>query len=143
MVGQTEGLMVYEEITLKNVGDVINVSRGYIKEPDMRKTTVRAIVDTGAGTLIINDAVQETLGLRTKYLHDATLANGVTVMCKITEPVEVWWKDRSMVCEPWVVPDSKEVLLGAIPLENMDLIVDPKEQKLVGAHGDQPMGFIY
>lgn len=135
--------MVHEEIILKNEGDKIRIRDGHIKETDMRKITVQAIVDTGAGTLIINDAVQKELGLITEHLHDATLANGEKIMCKITEAVEVCWKDRSMVCQPWVVPDAKEVLLGAIPLENMDLIVDPKNQKLIGAHGDQPMGIIY
>ncbi|GHU00577.1 hypothetical protein FACS1894142_8640 [Spirochaetia bacterium] len=135
--------MVYEEITLKNAGDTIRVECGFIKKLDMRETTVRAIVDTGAGTLILNEAVQKTLGLRTKHLHESTLANGENVICKIAEPVEVCWKDRSMVCEPWVVPGAKEVLLGAIPLENMDLVVDPKNQKLIGAHGDKPMGIIY
>ncbi|GHU80516.1 hypothetical protein FACS189468_0550 [Spirochaetia bacterium] len=134
---------VYEEITLKNEGDKIRVREGLIKETDMRQTTVRSIVDTGAGTLIINDAVQKALGLRTEHLHDSTLANGETVICKIAEAVEVFWKDRSMVCRPWVVPGAKEVLLGSIPLEEMDLIVDSKNQKLVGAHGDQPLGHIY
>jgi hypothetical protein len=71
------------------------------------------------------------------------LANGEKVTCKIAAPVEVTWKNRSMVCEPWVVPGAKEVLLGAIPLENMDLIVDPKNQKLIGAHGEQALGQLY
>jgi hypothetical protein len=48
-----------------------------------------------------------------------------------------------MTCEPWVLPGTDEVLLGAIPLEDMDLIVDPKNQKLVGAHGDEPLALIY
>jgi clan AA aspartic protease len=133
---------VYEEITLKNVWDVERVEHGLIKGSEIRQTTVQSIVDTGAGTLIINEAVQKALGLRTKRLHDSTLANGEKVICKITTAVEVCWKDRSMVCEPWVVPGADRVLLGAIPLENMDLIVDPKNQKLIGAHGDQPLGHI-
>ncbi|MDR0551023.1 MAG: hypothetical protein LBG72_03275 [Spirochaetaceae bacterium] len=36
-----------------------------------------------------------------------------------------------------VVKDASEILLGVLPLEGMDLIVDPARQKLVGAHGDQ------
>ena len=38
-----------------------------------------------------------------------------------------------------VVADAKKVLLGALPLEAMDLIVDPVRQTLVGAHGDEPL----
>ena len=43
---------------------------------------------------------------------------------------------------PWVVPDEDEVLLGVIPLEEMDLIVDPVNRLLIGAHGDEMMGRI-
>jgi clan AA aspartic protease len=133
---------VFEEITLKNEGDVSAVERGYIKEPEIRQTTVQVVVDTGAATLVINEDVQKELGLTTKYLRESTLAKGEKLTCKVAEPVEVCWKNRSMVCEPWVVPGADYILLGAIPLENMDLIVDPGNQKLVGAHGDEEVGLI-
>ena len=42
-----------------------------------------------------------------------------------------------------LVEDAPEVLLGVLPLEGMDLIVDPIHQKLVGAHGDQPVVLCY
>jgi hypothetical protein len=35
------------------------------------------------------------------------------------------------------------VLLGAIPLEDMDLMVDPVNQRLVGVHGDEQLGMLY
>jgi hypothetical protein len=38
-----------------------------------------------------------------------------------------------------VVEDATEILLGVLPLEGLDLMVDPVNQKLVGVHGDQPM----
>jgi hypothetical protein len=60
---------------------------------------------------------------------------------QIAEAVEVHRKNRSMTCQPWVV-DSGRILLGAIPLENMDLIVDPAGQELVGAHGDEEIGLL-
>jgi hypothetical protein len=40
------------------------------------------------------------------------------------------------------IPGDGDILLGAIPLENMDLIVDPARQMLTGAHGDEPIGII-
>jgi hypothetical protein len=52
------------------------------------------------------------------------------------EPVKVCWKNRSMTCEAVILPDADEVLLGAIPLEGMDLMVDPIAEKVVGRHGD-------
>jgi clan AA aspartic protease len=133
---------VYEEITLKNAWDVGNARRGLIKEPEIRETTVQAVVDTGAETLVISEAVQKELGLRSEDLRESTLANGERVICRRAEPIEVWWKNRDMTCRPWVLPGADEILLGAIPLEDMDLIVDPKMQKLIGAHGDEPVGRI-
>jgi clan AA aspartic protease len=140
--------MVYEEITLRNVGDVTDVERGFMKEPEIREVTVQALVDTGAGTLIISEAIRKELGLGARFRREATLANGEKVICMKAETVMVHWKNRSMTCEPWVLPgvsDQKpvDVLLGSIPLENMDLMVDSKNRKLVGAHGDKPMGRIW
>ena len=51
--------------------------------------------------------------------------------------VEIHWKDRTMACQPLVVSGNGEILLGAIPLEDMDLMVDPVRQILTGAHGDE------
>ncbi|WP_010253782.1 aspartyl protease family protein [Treponema primitia] len=134
---------VYEEIILENLGDKYRVECGLIKEVEIREMTVQCVVDTGAETLVISEAVQQELGLRTEHLHESTLANGETVVCKIAETVKVYWKDRSMTCEPWILPGASEVLLGSIPLENIDLMVDSKSRKLVGVHGDQPLGRIW
>jgi clan AA aspartic protease len=133
---------VYEEITLKNAGDKIRVECGYIKEPEIRETTVRALVDTGAGTLIINEMIRKKLGLVIESLREATLANDQKEICRVTEPVEIHWKDRKTVCPALVVSGEGDVLLGAIPLEDMDLIVNPVKQELAGAHGDKVLALI-
>ena len=129
--------LVYEEITLKNAGDVIMANRGIIHEPEIRQTTITAMVDTGAGTLVITEAVRQQLGLDVIAERPATLANDTREMCKITEPVEVHWNNRFTAVSALVVSGGGEVLLGAIPLEGLDLMVDPTRQKLVGAHGDE------
>ena len=135
--------MVFDEVVLRNDWDVGAADRGLIKESEIRQLTVSVVVDTGAATLVINETVQQELGLRTMGRHESTLANGEKIGCMIAETVEGRWRRRFMTCQPWVVPGAKQILLGAIPLENMDLIVDPANQKLVGAHGDEPMGIIY
>ncbi|GHV19734.1 hypothetical protein FACS189494_02100 [Spirochaetia bacterium] len=134
---------VDEEITLRNAIDAGNVRCGIIKGPQVREATVRVVVDTGAETLVITEEIQKELGLLTELRRRATLANGETVVCNIAETVEVCWKDRSTTCRPWVLPGAKEALLGAIPLEDMDLMVNPVDKKLIGVHGDKPMGHIY
>jgi clan AA aspartic protease len=133
--------LVHAEITLKNAGDVTNVRRGLINEPEIRQTVVRAVVDTGAMTLVINEQLRQQLGLGIVGTKQATLANNVKETVQIAETVEVHWKNRSMTCQPWVV-NAGRILLGAIPLENMDLIVDPAGQELIGAHGDEEVGML-
>jgi clan AA aspartic protease len=128
---------IFADITLKNAGDVINVRRGLIKSPEVRETAVRALVDTGAGTLIINELVQAKLGLAVVNLRRVTLGNNTKETCKVTEPVEVHWKNRQTACPALVIPGNGAVLLGAIPLEDMDLVVNPTKQELFGAHGDE------
>ena len=41
------------------------------------------------------------------------------------------------------MPGTEEVLLGVIPLEDMDLMVDPKKEELIERHGDKQMGILY
>jgi clan AA aspartic protease len=127
---------VYAEITLKNAGDVCSVIRGFTEEK-VRETTVRAVVDTGAGTLIITERLRQQLGLAVTGSREATLANEQKEICSVTEPVEVHWKDRETTCPSLVVSDDGDVLLGAIPLEDMDLIVNPAKREITGAHGDK------
>jgi hypothetical protein len=131
---------VYDTITLKNAGDVIMKDRGLIKESEIRETTIQVVADTGADTLVINENVRAALGLRITGPAEAWLADGENHGCQITEPVDVHWKDRAMTCRPWLIADAPEVLLGAIPLEDMDLIVDPVDRQVVGKHGDKRLG---
>ena len=127
---------VHAEITLKNAGDVTNVKRGYIKEPEIRQTTVTAMVDTGAATLIINEDVRQKLGLLVESTYKAELADGSVQTYGLTESVQIQWKDRKIACQAVVIPNANDVLLGAIPLEALDLIINPVKQELIGAHGD-------
>ena len=127
---------VFAEITLKNGGDVTNVQRGIITENDIRSLTVTALVDTGGMTLVINEDVCRKLGLAIEGTSTVTLAGGMKTDCKITEPVRIYWKDRDAVCQAVVLPEG-DVLLGVIPLEFMDIVVNPVNQELTGYHGDK------
>jgi clan AA aspartic protease len=128
--------LVREDITLKNAGDITRVEDGHLKASEIHETAVRCLVDTGAWTLVINEKVRAALGLNIRGKKVSSLANGDMVSSNMSEPVEIWWKDRFTSCQAVVLPDAREVLLGAIPLEDMDLMVDPVSEKLVGRHGD-------
>jgi clan AA aspartic protease len=135
--------MVRTEITLANIEDQGVANRGYIPMDQIRRLTVNALVDTGAGTLVINEEIREKLGLRIRRTHRGTLADGTKEEYPIAGPLEITWKDRVAVCEAIVLPNADEILLGAIPLEAMDLMVHPLNEEVVGAHGDQPLLLIY
>ncbi|MDR0314254.1 MAG: retroviral-like aspartic protease family protein [Treponema sp.] len=132
---------VHAEITVKNGGDLIRVQDGIIPEQDIRSVTVTALVDTGATSLIINEDMRQKLGLSVIGTRTANLAGGSKVECKVTEPVEIHWRDRKVSINAFVLPEGR-VLLGVIPLEFMDLVVDPKRQELIPAHGEEILTLI-
>ena len=127
---------VNAEITIKNAFDERRAKEGLIGKQDVRSMTANAVVDTGAASIVINEDQCQKLGLHVMEERKAKMADGRSVVCKLTDAVEVHWKDRYWVCPALVVPGAQSVLLGVIPLEGMDLIVNTKTQELVGAHGD-------
>jgi predicted aspartyl protease len=130
---------VKEWVKLVNAGDAINARRGIIKEADVRQVTVDAIVDTGAGPLVITEAMRQRLGLEIERDTSVFLAGKVPLKCVIAELVDIHWQDRYTSSRPLVLPDGDETLLGVIALEDMDLMVNPVERCLVGAHGDKQL----
>jgi len=130
--------LVQTEITLKNADDLMAVRRGYIKESAVRQMKVDALVDTGAWTLVINEAACKKLGLEVVGTETGTLADGAKSEYNLVGPLEVIWQNRRATCDALVLPDAEDILLGAIPLEAMDLTINPRRE-LVGVHGDQIM----
>ena len=127
---------VHADITLRNAIDEGKAREGLIRKQDVRSIAVTAVVDTGAASLVINEEQCQKLGLSTMEERSAKMADGRRVACKLTEAVEVHWKDRHWPCAAVVVPGAESVLLGVIPLEGMDLMISPKTRELVGVHGD-------
>ena len=131
--------LVHTEIILKNAIDVAKAQEGLINKHEIRCTTVQALVDTGAWTLVINEAVRKKLGLEATRTAPGILADGTQGVYKLAGPLEVSWKDRNTNCDALVLPAAEDVLLGAIPLEAMDLTINPRTEEVVGIHGDQVM----
>ena len=130
---------IHTEIILKNAVDVSNFSTGIVKDHQIRQTTVQALVDTGAWTLVINEDIRAKLGLQVIGTDSGTLADGTKESFNVAGPLEVIWKDRRTICVALVLPTADEVLLGAIPLEALDLTINPRKEEITGAHGDQPL----
>jgi len=128
--------IVYNEITLRNAADMTLARQGRIKEHEIRQITIQALVDTGAWTMVINEETRIKLGLEITQTRSGSHADGLKNSYNLAGPLEVVWKDRFTTCDAIVLPDADEILLGAIPLEGMDLTINPKRE-LVGAHGDE------
>ena len=131
--------LVRTPITLKNAVDEANVASGLIKDTEVRQLTLKALVDTGAWTLVINEDIRQKLGLRITGIDSGTLADGTDSQYNVAGPLEIIWENRRTICEALVLPHAEEVLLGAIPMEALDLIVHPRTEKVVGAHGAEPL----
>lgn len=129
--------LVYAEIELINIGDVEVFERGYIDEEDIRRTKVRAMVDSGAYMLAINEEVASQLGLVVRDSKLATLADGTTRRMDVVGPIEIRFSNRKSITSAMVLPGNSEILLGAIPMEDMDVIIDPLMQQLI-VHPERP-----
>jgi len=122
---------VHAEIELTNEGDVEMNYRGLLPENEIRRVTTRALVDSGAWDLVINEEVQRRLNLRVLGKQTVRLADETLLEVEIVGPVEVRFEERSTIITAIVLPTTSEVLLGAYPLEGLDAFIDPKRQKLL------------
>lgn len=127
--------LIYAEIELVNAGDVIMVKRHVIGEEEVRRFTVTALVDTGAIMLAINEDIRDVLGLDSvQGERISRLADGTIVRLPVVGPVEVHFQGRICITSALVLPGDAEPLLGAIVMEELDVIAHPKRQELVPAH---------
>lgn len=129
--GKNDMGLVYAEIELTSVDDMVLHRRGFIDESEIKQITVNALVDSGAYMLTINDDVRNQLDLPLIEKQFATLADETQVEVEVVGPVDVRFENRSTTCRAVVLPNAGEVLLGAIPMEDMDVLIHPKEEKLV------------
>ena len=123
--------LVYAEIDLSNGGDAYLFRQGLIEETDIKRTMVTALVDSGAYMLSVNENIKTQLDLPVIEKQFVTLADESTIEVEIVGPVEVKFENRSTTVRAVVLPGEAEVLLGAIPMEDMDVLVDPRQRKLV------------
>ena len=118
-----------QEFTIINADDKALAKRNVIKQSEIRQLQVSFLVDTGAYMLCINEEIQHQLGLEITDRQEGLLANGERQLFNIAG-VEVKIFNRRTITEAIVLPGNAEPLFGSIPLEALDLIVDPKERAL-------------
>jgi clan AA aspartic protease len=131
--------VTFADIQLTNLEDIGAFKRNFIREDEVRSVNIRSLVDSGALMLVIPQSVCRELGLTIEEFRTAYLANGTREQVPMTSAVEVRWKwgetTRKTVVNAIVTGD--EPLLGAIPMEGLDVVIDPAKQELV-PHPDSP-----
>ena len=131
--------MVHAEIELVNGDDLALVRKNIIDIDEVRRMNLNMLVDTRAFLMAINESIQEQMQFPLVDKRKLVLANGEIEEFDLVGPVIVKFQDRSSTCSALVLKGNTEPLLGAIPMEDMDVIVHPSRQELVG-NPDHPQG---
>ena len=116
---------------LINANDVALAQRHFIGQEEVKRIPLNILVDTGAYNLCINETIQAQLGLSFVEKRKGQLANGSIAEYDFVGPVIVKFKNRQTVCNALVLQGDNEPLLGAIPLEDMDVLIHPIRQELI------------
>jgi clan AA aspartic protease len=103
-----------------------------------RQVEVEALVGTGATRLYLKPSVIQKLGLQRVDAVRSRTTNGEAIRFKY-EPVQLELMGRKENFDVIEVPESVPNLLGQVPLEVLDFVVDSKGQKLIPnpAHGGE------
>ena len=103
--------------------------------PELEPVPVNALVDTGAVHLCIPEHVRIQLKLDAIDQKEVTLADGSRKLVPYVGPIEIRFKNRTGFAGALVLGD--QVLMGAIPMEDMDLVVIPKT-RTIDVNPDSP-----
>jgi clan AA aspartic protease len=123
--------LVYADVELINGDDLALVRRFIIGEEEVKRMHVNILVDTGSYMLCINESIQEQLSLPVREKRKAQLANGSIEEYEVVGPIELRFKNRRCSVDAMVLKGDNEPLLGAIPLEDMDVLIHPQKQELI------------
>ena len=98
------------------------------RRPDLEPVDVEVLADTGATHLCIPEHVQLQLQLELLENREITLADGSSQSVPYVGPVQIRFKNRNGFTGALVMGD--QVLFGAIPMEDMDLVVMPRTRSI-------------
>lgn len=90
---------------------------------------MKCLVDSGSTHMCIPESMAIFLDLEVAEMKDVELADGSFKQYPYVGPIRVDWAGRTSFAGALVM--GKEPLLGAIPMEDMDVLVHPKMQKLI------------
>ncbi len=128
-------------VVIESLEDLYRVHRGELPADRARRLeVVEALVDTGATSLSLPHRLVEQLGLLPLRSRRAVTTAGVRDVPAFGA-VRLTVLGRDCICDVTEVDDACPVLVGQVPLELLDLVVDPAGRQLIGnpAHGGEHM----
>lgn len=117
---------------IENLKDLLRVEASEIPRDEIRRVEVQdALVDTGAVMLSVPKRLIAQLGLKPFRTRTVRTVGGI-VQTTIYRAVQLTVQGREFTCDVAEIPDDCPVLIGQIPLEGLDFVVDPIGQRLIG-----------
>ena len=123
--------MVYADIEIINTEDLMLARRNKIGLDEIRSLKLNVLCDSGAYMMAVNEEVKVQLGLDVIETTAAQLADGSMITLDIVGPIEVNFKNRRCTVDAMLLKGDTECLLGAIPMEAMDVLIHPLQQELI------------
>ena len=136
---------VLTEAKIQNLEDLWAVKRNLMKPDEARSVTVAdALADSGATLLSMPTALIEQLGLSQMGTKRVRSSSGVGE-ARLFEAVRLTIQGRECTMDVLEVPDGTPVLVGQLPLEHLDFVIDMKDHKLIGnpRHGGEHIYELY
>lgn len=133
------------EARIENLGDAYLLEKGAMKSEEIRRIDVSdALVDIGATMLSMPSSLIQQLGLKPLRARTACTSAG-TVPMQVYGTVRLTIQGRDCPSDVIEVPDDCPVLIGQVPLELLDFVVDPSSQRLIGnlAHDGEHIVELY
>lgn len=119
------------DVEIANFGDILRAREGALPAGRVRRLTVPGLVDPGATRLVLPKAVVEQLELPLGKKIKVGYADGRTAQRHVVEGVYLELLGRHSTFTAIVEPKRTTALIGAIVFEDLDLLVDCKEQRVV------------
>ena len=126
---------------IENIEDLYAVDKNQLQPDEVRRVEVSdALVDTGATMLSMPKRLIAELGLKLFRTRHARTTSGVSEF-GLYGTVQLTVQGRDCRVDVAEVPDDCPILIGQVPLELLDFVVDPMGQRLVGnpEHGGEHM----
>ncbi len=123
---------VIPDATIENLGDLYEAERGLRPADQVRRVHVPdALVASGATSLALPSRLIHQLSLKKRYEKRSRSGQELGVT-SVYEAVRITIQGRDASVDVMEMSDDLPVLVGQIPLEIMDLVLDPRGQKLIG-----------